>query len=344
MVCWAAHEGMQSLTGDHLGSCVQRTISALIHANANKNPLIRGKVASFVCAMIESMGPRLCGTRELERLFPLVVHYLSEGNAEPRSAGKRAIMELHRHNATSGDFDRLLRRCADADVRVVEKLLAQEHAFHNGAFAVTANSHLRGGALGSTLPRSTRFVGSFHAVTAVLRVQGYTAGSMHARVQNCDRLRAVFDRSCTGFAFLALCIWGVLQLGPIVRIDFSEPGACEARLVLRTPRGVPIPGVCLSFRRCDAVFGTFCFCLLRRENGLNFRALCVAGCSNVAVPASCCSRYRGTCGMRTGTCMLCIRGHMHFVARTHVRDTRDTCNTHTRNAGLPGTLITDEYV
>jgi len=122
-----------------------RTISALIHANSNKNPLIRGKVALFVCAIIESMGCRLCNTRELERLFPLVVHYLSEGNAEPRAAGKRAIMTLHEHNKNSGEFDRLLRRSGkEADVKVVEKLLAQEHAL-NGAFAVTANSHLRGG-------------------------------------------------------------------------------------------------------------------------------------------------------------------------------------------------------
>ena len=45
----------------------QRTISALIHANSNKNPLIRGKVALFVCAIIESMGGRLCNTREQVR-------------------------------------------------------------------------------------------------------------------------------------------------------------------------------------------------------------------------------------------------------------------------------------
>ena len=34
--------------------------------------------------------------------------------------------QLHEHNKDSGEFERLLRRCADADVRVVEKLLAQE--------------------------------------------------------------------------------------------------------------------------------------------------------------------------------------------------------------------------
>jgi hypothetical protein len=136
----------------------QRTISALIHANANKNPLIRAKVATFVCAVIEAMGSRLSNTREMERLFPVVVHYLSEGNAEPRAAGKKAILELHEHNRNSGEFDRLLRRCADADVRVVEKLLAQEHAFHNGSLGVTANSHLRSGGLGSTIPRSAGWV------------------------------------------------------------------------------------------------------------------------------------------------------------------------------------------
>jgi len=116
----------------------QRTISALISANSNKNPLIRGKVALFVCAIIESMGSRLCNTREQERLFPVVVHYLSEGNAEPRQAGKRAILEIHENNKHSGEFERLLRRCAEADVRVVEKLLAQEQAL-SGGFAVTTH-------------------------------------------------------------------------------------------------------------------------------------------------------------------------------------------------------------
>jgi hypothetical protein len=112
-------------------------------------------VATFVGAMIESMGSRLCSMREQERLFPIVVNYLSEGNAEPRAAGKRAILHLHEHNKSSGEFERLLRRCADADIRVVEKLLAQEYALH-GAFAVTALAHSRSSSLGASLPRSSR--------------------------------------------------------------------------------------------------------------------------------------------------------------------------------------------
>ena len=53
-------------------------------------------------------------------------------------------------------FCRLLRRCKEADMKVVEKLLAQDQAI-NSTFAVTSNSHLRG-TLGSTLPKSTRYV------------------------------------------------------------------------------------------------------------------------------------------------------------------------------------------
>jgi len=53
-------------------------------------------------------------------------------------------------------FCRLLRRCKEADMKVVEKLLAQDQAM-NSTFAVTSNSHLRG-TLGSTLPKSTRYV------------------------------------------------------------------------------------------------------------------------------------------------------------------------------------------
>ena len=133
----------------------QRTISALVAANSNKNPLIRAKVAVFVAAVIETLGSRLCAMREQERLFQLVVRYLSEGNAEPRAAGKRAMLQLYEHNSKSGEFERLLRRCADADIRVVEKLLAQEHALH-GAFAVTAHAHSRASNLGASLPRSSR--------------------------------------------------------------------------------------------------------------------------------------------------------------------------------------------
>ena len=46
-----------------------------------------------MCAIIESMGSRLCHTREQERLFPLVVHYLSE-------VLDCAHTHRHRHTAT----------------------------------------------------------------------------------------------------------------------------------------------------------------------------------------------------------------------------------------------------
>jgi hypothetical protein len=55
------------------------------------------QVASFVSTLIEHIGARLPGTRELERLYPIVVQYLSEGNAEPRMAGKKAILVIHEH-------------------------------------------------------------------------------------------------------------------------------------------------------------------------------------------------------------------------------------------------------
>ncbi|EKX33088.1 hypothetical protein GUITHDRAFT_120748 [Guillardia theta CCMP2712] len=119
-----------------------RTLGALLHANSSKNPLIRAKVASYLCALVESMGPKLLNSKDLERLFPVVVQFLSEGSAEPRQAGKRAMLEIHMLSKATGEFDRLLRRCADADVRVVEKVLAQEKAM-NSTFAVTPSSLLK---------------------------------------------------------------------------------------------------------------------------------------------------------------------------------------------------------
>mmetsp|Transcript_10425 Transcript_10425/g.23852 ORF Transcript_10425/g.23852 Transcript_10425/m.23852 type:complete len:445 (-) Transcript_10425:89-1423(-) len=119
-----------------------RTLGALLHANSSKNPLIRAKVASYLCALVESMGPKLCNSKDLERLFPVVVQFLSEGSAEPRQAGRRAMLEIHMVTKGSGDFDRLLRRCAEADIRVVEKVLAQEKAM-NSTFAVTPSSLLK---------------------------------------------------------------------------------------------------------------------------------------------------------------------------------------------------------
>ena len=103
-----------------------RVISALLHANTHKNPTIRNKVASFIGWVVDQMGPRLCGTRELDRLYPVIVRFLSEPAAEPRIAGKKAILLIHEYTKATGEFDRLLKRCRDADVKIVDRLITAE--------------------------------------------------------------------------------------------------------------------------------------------------------------------------------------------------------------------------
>jgi HEAT repeat protein len=133
-----------------------RTISALLHANVNKNSIIRGKVALFLQVAIENLGNRVVASRELERLFPVIVRYLSEGQMEPRAAGKKALLDIHRHTKASGEFERLLRRCPASDVKVVDKVIAQEAA-NNDAWTVRPGTLQTGRAdLTTTLGSSSR--------------------------------------------------------------------------------------------------------------------------------------------------------------------------------------------
>ena len=79
---------------------------AILVANAgHKNGAVRAKVAMFLCECIEVVGPKILGSKDLDKLIPLAITFLNEGNFEARSGGKDMCLSFARFK--ENDMDEL---------------------------------------------------------------------------------------------------------------------------------------------------------------------------------------------------------------------------------------------
>lgn len=113
----AAEEALTSM----ICNCGEsRSLNALLTTAHHKNPNIRLKCALWLDRCVDKMGPRICGSKDLDRLVVQASKYMQEGSPEARHAGTRTLQRLLRIGAIDDRFlsrtipDRQLSRIKDS--------------------------------------------------------------------------------------------------------------------------------------------------------------------------------------------------------------------------------------
>lgn len=137
-----------------------RTLSALLLHVDHKNPIVRGKVATFLLALLSHKGKDLLGTKELDLLKSKLGKILQDQSPVARSSGRSVVRVLIENNyATTADLENYI------SIDLIQKALKDPHSqsgFNLSELKATTSFHDKAGSpmrampLQSLSPRKSR--------------------------------------------------------------------------------------------------------------------------------------------------------------------------------------------
>jgi len=153
-ICDEANKALQAMIS---GVSESRATSALVACSAHRNPSCRAKAALHLSRAFEQMGyARVLQSREIERIVPILVAFLSEGLSETRAASKHMVSALMREAAkTLADAERMERLlCRHLTEPAYRKL--RDSAGSSDCALVTGGHGMMNGASSAVVARTQR--------------------------------------------------------------------------------------------------------------------------------------------------------------------------------------------